>query len=379
MSEIECQRHLFDIPDDVAYLNCAYISPLLNAAADAARGGLAREQHPWEILPADFFSAPETARGLFAALIGATPDDVAIIPAASYGVALAAANLPVAAGQEILLLEEQYPSNSYAWLALAERSGARIRRVSRPADGGWTPAVLAAIEPNTALAALPHCHWMDGGLVDLVAVADALRRVGAALLVDASQSLGALPLDVGAVRPDYLVTAGYKWMLCPYGLSFLYVAPPRQNGRPLEENPLNRSNGPDFQRLSELTDDYAAGARRFDVGERAHFTLLPAAIAALRQLLDWQPARTQATLAARNRAFAERAAGLGLTSLSPDLRAGHFLGLRFPDSAPESLLPVLQRARIHVSLRGSSLRITPHLYNTQGDFDRLFDALASNI
>jgi selenocysteine lyase/cysteine desulfurase len=387
MSEVlPCQRHLFDLPAQVHYLNCAYISPLMTPVAEAARGGLKREMRPWEILAADFFDLPEEARQHFAALIGARPEDIALVPSASYGIATAAANLEVAAGQKILLLDEQYPSNVYVWRELARRRGASLLQVERPADGDWTAAVLEAIhataEGELALAALPNNHWMDGGLLDLVAVGAALRQVGAALVVDASQSLGALPLDVGNVRPDFLATAGYKWMLAPYGLSFMYVAPAHHEGRPLEENPHNRVDGVDFPRLAELKERYAEGARRFDAGERANFTLLPAAVAALKQLNAWGPARIQASLARKTAAIADAAGAFGLTALPEGRRAGHFLGLRFPvedfpEGPPKSLAPALAEAGVYVSLRGSSLRVTPHLYNTEADAAALIGVLES--
>ena len=95
---IPCQRHLFDLPADVAYLNCAYMSPLLKRAAEVGAEAIARKCRPWRIRVDDFFSDSERARALFAALVGARADDIALVPAASYGLAVAAANLPVAPG-----------------------------------------------------------------------------------------------------------------------------------------------------------------------------------------------------------------------------------------------------------------------------------------
>ena len=380
MALIDCQRHLFDVPEDVHYLNCAYISPLLHAAKDAAIAGLDRESHPWTITATDFFSPLETIRELFAQLIGATADDVAMVPSASYGIATAAANMPLQLGQTILTLQDQYPSNVYIWRELARRVGATLRVIERPGNSDWTAAILAAVDNNTALAALPNNHWMDGGLVDLPAVSEKLRKVGAGLVVDASQSLGAMPLDVARVQPDFLVTAGYKWMLCPYGFSLLYVAPHRHDGEPLEHNPHNRRGGDDFPRLAELKEEFARGARRFDAGERAHFTLAPAATATLKQLLHWGVDDIYATLSACTQRVAEYAQRFDLVTLSPPVRAGHFVGLRFPDSRfpngpPAALQEALRDADVFVSLRGSSLRVTPHLYNNDADFSALFDCL----
>ncbi|HKB49188.1 MAG TPA: aminotransferase class V-fold PLP-dependent enzyme, partial [Ktedonobacterales bacterium] len=243
------QRDLFEIPDDVAYLNCAYMSPLLRAARAAGEAALARKSQPWRITPHDFFADSEAARGLFAELIGADADGVALIPAASYGLAIAAANLPIREGQRILVLEDQFPSNVYVWRDLAARAGAVVETVPRPADFDWTAALLERIDERTAIVAVPHCHWTDGSLVNLVRVGERVRAVGAALVVDATQSLGAAPLSVGEVRPDFLVAATYKWLLGPYSMGFLYAAPEWRDGRPLEFNWIAREGSEDFAGL----------------------------------------------------------------------------------------------------------------------------------
>jgi selenocysteine lyase/cysteine desulfurase len=372
---IPCQRHLFDLPDDVAYLNCAYMSPLLKHAAAQGAEGIARKTRPWTISPDDFFADSEKARALFAELLGASADDIALAPAASYGVAIAAANLSFGEGRRILVLAEQFPSNVYAWRELAKTRGGEVVTLERPPDGDWSAAILARLDERVAITALPHCHWTDGGLIDLVSVAARCREVGSALVIDATQSLGALPFDLAAIRPDYLACAGYKWLLGPYSLGYLYVAPRWQDGQPLEHNWIARTGSEDFAGLIDYQDGYQPGARRFDVGERANFGLVPAGIAGLEQLLRWgQPAIIE-TLAARTADIVERAGALGLCALPAQLRAGHFLGLRLPGGAPAGLPERLAKEQVYVSLRGDSLRVTPHLYNNDADVDRLFGVL----
>jgi selenocysteine lyase/cysteine desulfurase len=376
---IPCQRHLFDLPEEVAYLNCAYMSPLLRSAVAAGAAALARKGRPWTISPDDFFADSERARGLFARLLGATADDVAIVPAASYGLAVAAANLAVPPGARILLLAEQFPSNVYVWRELAEQHGAEVLTIARPADDDWTAAVLARLDERVAIAALPHCHWTDGGLLDLAAIGRRCREAGTALVLDVTQSLGALPLDLAAVAPDFLVCPGYKWLLGPYSLGYLYVAPQHRDGRPLEHNWIAREASEDFARLVDYRERYQPGARRFDVGERSNFALLPASIVALEQLLAWGVEAIAATLAARTRALADRATSLGLRALAAERRAGHFLGLRFPRGVPPGLAQRLAAQQVHVSLRGDSLRVTPHLYNHDRDADRLLAVLEALV
>jgi selenocysteine lyase/cysteine desulfurase len=372
---IPCQRHLFDLPEDVAYLNCAYMSPLLRRAVEAGQQAMARKARPWTISQNDFFTESERARGLFAQLIGASADDIAIVPAASYGLAVAAANLPLRRGERVLTLADQFPSNVYTWRELARRAGGEVVVVPEPEDGDLTRAVVEALDQRVRIAALPHCRWTDGALLDLPRIADRCRELGSALVLDVTQSLGALPLDVAAIQPDFLVCPGYKWLLGPYSTGFLYVAPRHQDGRPLEESWIGRAGSEEFARLVDYQDAYQPGARRFDVGERSNFALLPPAIVGLEQLLAWDVAAIAATLAARTREIASRAAALGLASAPEGLRAGHFLGLRLPGEVPPDLLARLAAERVHVSLRGTSLRVTPHLYNHDGDVERLFAVL----
>jgi selenocysteine lyase/cysteine desulfurase len=372
---IACQRHLFDLPADIAYLNCAYMSPLLKRAVEAGVEALGRKLQPWRIHAEDFFTDSERARRRFATLLGASADTIALIPAASYGLAIAAANLPVARGRRLLVLAEQFPSNVYAWRVLAARTGAEVVTVARPRDHDWTAAVLALLDERVAVAALPHCHWIDGGLLDLVAIGARCREVGCALVVDATQSLGALPFDVSAVRPDFLACPGYKWLLGPYSLGYLYVAPKHHDGRPLEHNWIARRGSDDFARLIDYQDAYQSGARRFDVGERSNFALLPVSIVGLEQLAAWGPTSIAATLAAKTAAIAERALALGLSAAPASLRAPHYLGLRLPRAAPKGLPERLAQEQVHVSVRGNALRITPHVYNDHGDVERLFAVL----
>src|SRR5258708_850546 len=376
---LACQRHLFDIPEDVAYLNCAYMSPLMRAAAEAGNAGLARKEHPWEITPDKFFSGAEEFRSTAALILDATPDCVAIVSSASYGIATAALNLPLRAGQEILVLDEQFPSNYYPWQRLVEERGATLKIVAWPEEGDWTAAVLNALTENVAIAALPNVQWTSGGRLDLVRIGEACRKLGAALALDLTQSLGALPFSVrdlqNGVQPDFAVAASYKWLLGPYSIGLLYVAPKWQGGIPLEENWIQRANARDFSSLILYTEDYDAGARRFDMGERANFASLPAAVRAMKQLLEWKVAQISETAGALNRHLAEAAADLGFSAPAEPFRAPHYLSLRRKAAIPKELPEMLAREKVFVSVRGSSIRVTPHVYNTVEDGDRLIPRL----
>lgn len=370
------QRHLFDLPRDIAYINCAYFGPFLNKVREAGIGGIDRRVHPWTIERASFYDEVEEVRGLFARLLGARADDISIVPSSSYGLAIAAQNVEIRKGQNVIVPQHEHSSNFYVWHKKALENGASIRVVERPADGDWTAAVLAQIDANTAVVAMPYCHWSDGSIIDLVPIGVATRKAGGALVVDATQSVGAWPFDLAAVKPDYVMCSGYKWLFCPYVLSFLYVAPHRQTGSGIEFHGFNRegarsSSGGSFDHVFE----FEAGARRFDMGERSNFISLPMAKVALSQLLSWSVAAIAATLTPMTGQIADRAAELGLGAPRADRRLGNLIGLSNPKGWAPDIGAKLWQERVHVSLRGDRLRISPHVYNDQQDIDRLIAAL----
>ena len=367
-------RELFDIPDDVAYFNCASLALQLRASAEAAALALTRRARPWTITSDDWFTGAEERRSLFARLAGLDPEGVALIPATSYGLAVAAANLTARPGQRVLVLAEDYPSNRYTWQRFAGRTGASLVAVERQDGETWGEAVLEALDERTAVVAVLATHWTDGGSVDLAAIAGRAREAGAALVVDASQALGAVPLDLAAIRPDYLVTVGYKWLLGPFALGYLYVAERHRDGVPLEENWISRAGSEDFAALVDYQDRYQPGARRFDVGQRTHFETTPMAVAALRQLLDWEVPRIAATLGQVTGRIQRAVEAIGLSLTTSD-RVPHMLGIALPAPARAAVAGALAEAGVFAGVRGSSLRVSPHLWTTDQDVERLVDAL----
>jgi selenocysteine lyase/cysteine desulfurase len=378
---LTCQRAVFSLPDDVHYLNCAYMSPLSRPVEEAGRSGMQRKRMPAEILPGDFFGTSDLLRNRFARLVGAQdPNRIAILPSASYGVAAAAKNCRVAASQNIVLVHEQFPGNVYSWRRLADESEARIRTVhppgAAPAGAVWTERVLEAIDSDTAVVTLPHAHWTDGTRFDLQAIGARAREVGAALIVDGTQSVGAMPFDVGELRPDALIVAGYKWLMGPYSIGLGYFGPRFDDGSPLEETWIAREGSEDFQHLVDYQDAYQPGAIRYDVGERSNFILVPMQLAALELVLDWTPERIADYCRALSGPLIEAAVSLGFTVEDSDWRADHLFGLRMPPGLElGALKQALEERRIYVSLRGSAMRVSPHLYNDEADVDALIEAL----
>jgi len=197
--------------------------------------------------------------------------------------------------------------------------------------------------------------------------------------VDGAQSLGAMPFSVAEIQPDFLVTTAHKWLLGPYNYGYCYVSPKWHQGRPLEENWMNREGSENLARLVQYRDRYQDGAKRFDAGEASNFILSPIAGEAIKQILSWGVEEIAATLRERTNAIAARAMTMGLEVAEPEYRAPHMLGLRHPSGLPDGLPAKLAQAKVYTSARGDSIRVAPHVYNTEEDVERLFTVLQENI
>ena len=370
----EC-RELFDVPDDVAYFNVANLAPHLHSVRRAGDRALDKRGRPWAIEPADWFSDVERLRLLFGRVLGTDAEGVALIPATSYGFAVAARNLHVEAGERIVVLAEEYPSGIYTWRQLAQESGAELVTVTRDVSQSWTEAILECLDERTSIVSVPNVHWTDGALVELDIVALRAHELDARLVIDASQSAGAMPLDVTALRPDFVIAVGYKWLLGPFGLGYMYVAEQHREGQALEQNWILRADSEDFARLVDYRDELQPGARRYDVGQRTNFELTPMAIAALEQILDWGVERIAGSLAQRTSQIAARGRELGLAPLPDEQRGPHMLGIDLPEAARSSTLDALAENSCYAAIRSGSLRIAPHLHITGRDLESLFTGL----
>jgi selenocysteine lyase/cysteine desulfurase len=235
------------------------------------------------------------------------------------------------------------------------------------------------LDERVAIVSVPNVHWTDGALIELDKVASRAHELNARLVVDASQSVGAMPLDVSVLEPDFLITVGYKWLLGPFGLGYLYVAEQHRDGQAIEHNWILRADSEDFSRLTEYRDELQPGARRFDVGQRTNFELTPMAIAGLEQLLEWGVERIATNLRQRTDQLAARARELGLAPLPDDQRGPHLLGIDLPEASRSRVLKALAEQGCYAAIRGRALRIAPHLHVTDRDIDRFMAALEDAI
>ncbi len=379
---LPCQKPAFQLPSDVHYLNCAYMSPLSRRVEEAGIEAIRAKRDPSRIKPADFFSTPDRVRELFARLIHSEASSrVSLLPSVSYGIAIAAKNLHVKPGQNIVLLHEQFPSNLYTWRRLADEKELNLRTIQAPPDSkekchAWNDAILEAIDDNTAAVALPIVHWTDGTLFDLGRISERARENGAAVILDGTQSIGAMPFDVQEVKPDALIVAGYKWLFGPYSSGFGWWGDRFLNGTPIEENWINRRGSEDFAGLVDYEASYQPGAVRFDVGEKSNFTLMPMLETALSQILEWTPESIQEYVAALMEPWEAEILDLGFQLADKRDRGNHLFGIRMPSGVNVSeARDILAAAKVSVSVRGSAIRVAPHVYNDRTDMQAFVDAL----
>lgn len=369
----------FDLAPGINYLNSAGQTPRLRTGLAAAARALAQSARPWTQSIDAWLAVPEAVRSKAAKLFGCSSEDLALVPSVAYGSATAAANLPLRRGQIVLTLAGEHPSAVNAWAVAAQRQGAIMQSVQRDGDTTWTDAILAAVGPATAVVAVPACHWLDGRAIDLLRVAPAVRAVGAALVVDATQALGVLDLDFAAIDPDFLMAAGHKWLLGAPGLAYLYVAPRQQHGRPLEEHAWARRGGLIASEADRPLPDRMPGAARFDASGIASGAPIAMAAAALDQLSDWGVSRVRNRLQDwQRRLLADlHARGMGDWMVAAD--QPHLCALRSPhaDAAGcQRLVDFLASEGIVAAARGSAVRVSPYVHSSDGDADQLAQALA---
>lgn len=379
---LSLQRSKFSLPTGSTYLNCAYMSPLLKSVEEAGIEGMKRKRNPFAISTNDFFEDTEKLRAEFARLINAeNKKRIVIIPSVSYGIASAVHNLKASAGDNIVVAAEQFPSNYYPWHKLSLERKLQMKIVSPPPilEGRgkkWNEQILDSIDSRTKVVALGNVHWADGTLFQLLEIRRRTKEVGALLVIDGTQSVGALPFDASLIEPDALVCGGYKWLMGPYSLGLAYYGEYFDQGKPLEENWINRLDSENFAGLVNYQREYQPGALRYEVGEHSNFILVPMLLAALKQLNQWKPKNIQEYCAKISRKAISQLRENDFWIEDEKHRGQHLFGIRLPERIDkEKLKQRLQKNKISVSFRGDAIRVSPNVYNTEAEMMKLAKVL----
>ena len=378
---MKCQKHLFQIPEGIHYLNCGYMSPLLKSVEEKGIEGMRRKRNPTAIKPVDFFTGVVGVREKFGRLVNCQPTQVAVMPSVSYGMNSVITNIPYEKGKHALSISEEFPSCYYTAQRWCKTHGTELRVIVRKEDipekaKDWNERILDAIGTDTAFVVMASVHWMNGTKFDLERIGDRCREVGAKFIVDGSQSVGALSIDVKKYRIDALICAAYKWLMGPYSTALSYIHEDYNHGIPLEESWMTRPNSERFDRLTNYEEGYKPGAVRFDVGQSSNFILVPMLDEALRQILEWGVEEIQAYGSDLSEPLISYFLEKGAPVDHEHHRAHHLMGLSLPPGTDgEALIVELQSRNVFVSLRGTNIRISVNVFNTKEDIRELIAAL----
>jgi selenocysteine lyase/cysteine desulfurase len=378
---MESQKHLFQLPDGIHYLNCGYMSPLLASVELAGIKAMQQKRNPLNIQPTDFFNDAVLAREQFGQLINCSPMQAAIIPSASYGLQAAVNNLPAGKGKHAITVADEFPSGYYSIESWCRKNNKELLTI-KPPEGNtargkiWNEKLVAAINSDTTAVVISSIHWTDGTIFNLEEIGKRCRENDAVFIVDGTQSVGAMHIDVKACNIDALVCAAYKWLMGPYSTGMAYYSTRFNDGTPLEETWLNRTNAHNFSQLTNYTSMYTGGAFRYNMGEFSNFTLLPMLNAALKQIIDWEPENIQQYCNQLIQPLVLFLQQHGFFVEEDCFRAKHLFGFKLPPSfEKEELLKELQQRSISVSSRGNAVRVCTHLFNTEEDIAVFIDAV----
>jgi len=375
---LKTQKHLFELSKETTYLNGAYMSPQLKSVTKIGIAALTKKASPQAFTLNDFFDEQTLLKKRFSQLVEA-PDyrNIAIIPSVSYGIATVTKNIHLQKGDEIILLNEQFPSNIYSWLRLEQETGCTIKTISPPKNNEnrgeiWNEKILKAISPNTKVVAIPQVHWADGTLFNLKDIRAKTNAVGAYLIIDGTQSVGAFPFSIKEIQPDALICAGYKWLMGPYALGVAYYSDRFCDGIPIEESWINRENSENFSELVNYNHNYQPKAGRFNVGEASNFILTPMLSESINQLIKWEPTAIQEYCKSITKEAIENLIALGCFIEKENFRGHHLFGIYLPkEKNINTIKERLTRQNIVVSYRGNAIRIAPNIYNTKEELNKL--------
>ncbi|OIP49618.1 MAG: aminotransferase class V [Flavobacteriaceae bacterium CG2_30_34_30] len=375
---LKTQKDLFCLEDNITYLNGAYMAPQLQSVQQVGIENLQKKAKPYLISEQDFFSEKLVLKKRFAQLIDAEDyQSTAIIPSVSYGIAIVAKNIPFQKGDEILVLEEQFPSNYYTWKALEKEKGVNVIVIKTPTTTlgrgkRWNEAILEAITSKTKVVAMPQVHWADGTWFDLKAIRKRTNEVEAYLIIDGTQSIGAMPFSVSQINPDALICGGYKWLMGPYGLGMAYFGKRFDTGIPIENNWMNHEGVDNFSNLVNYNQNFKPKATRYDVGESSNFILTPMLSEAIRQLIEWTPEAVQHYCQKITEKPLKTLQDLDCFIEEPEFRGAHLFGIYLSkEQSIQKIKNRLSEKKIFVSYRGGAIRVSPNVYNTTEDVEKL--------
>jgi selenocysteine lyase/cysteine desulfurase len=380
--QTDWRQEWFEI-EDATYLNLAGQSPMPKVSIRAVQAALEAKKYPHQKPDSTFFEVPNRIRASIAKLIGGKAEEIALTSGASAGAMAVAYGLMWKPGDEIVTAKGEFPLQYTAWKPMEEREGLKLKIVAPRERFISADDLIAAMTPRTRLVSVSMVRYDDGSLLDAPRVAAACRKQGALLLLDVSQCCGALPMDVNQLGADFLVCAGYKWLLSPFGTGFFWVKSEHLNMvRPGPFYWMAVAGSDNFAALNFEEPEPAASAKRWDAPEWASYFNFN--LAAMDTSVDFVVRMGAELVAAHNRKLIEfmferlpkdrcvPASPLNAAQRGP---YGCFTARNREKTA--ELYQHLRKEKVVVSLREGNIRVSPHLYNTERDIDRLISVITA--
>src|SRR5216684_423587 len=380
LPQTDWRQEWFEI-EDATYLNLASQSPMPKVSIRAVQAALEANKYPHQKPDSTFFEVPNRLRASLAKLIGGRPEEIALTSGASAGVAAVAYALTWKPGDEVITAKGEFPLQYATWQPMEEREGIQLKIVSPRERFITADDLIAAITPRTRVVSVSMVRYDDGSLLDVRRVADACHKQGALLLLDASQGCGAISMDVHQLGADFIVSAGYKWLLGPFGTGFFWAKSEHLAiVRPGPFYWMALMGSHNFAALNFDDPKPAANAKRWDSPEWASYFNFN--LVAMDTSVDFVARIGPELVAAHNRKLIElmfeRLPKDGFVPASPldPARRGTYgcFAARSPEKTAEHYQH-LRRENVVVSLREGNIRVSPHLYNTERDIDRLISVV----
>lgn len=394
-------------PFPVVYFDNAGRSHQPKSVEQAGVEAIKLKSNPWQGLPGSSSSDVLQLRSLFSSLVnGGSEDNIALFPSTAFAMSMIASNVLsnglINRDNCILVLQKEMGSVIYPWQNICNKIGCTLRVVPIPdwtdPHASWTKNILDALDDFVAVLSLPHVHWCDGSLIDLSVISKELssrfpeNNCGSRrplLIVDATQSIGALPLDVTAIKADAVACSVHKWLLSPYGTSLVYIHPKyHETWLPLDHHERAREGSEQAAWDEEIFMDgngfypseFFAGARRLDAGGRPNPVWIPAIHSALKLIdcisvpvIHQHLSNYCDALVSKLMLFPNYSQYFVVAPRHQ--RGGHFFGLCFHNlKLLQAVHTTLKEHNIFTSIRGHCMRISPYLSNTTGDAN-LFQAM----
>jgi cysteine desulfurase/selenocysteine lyase len=361
--------------EDATYLNVAGNAPMPKASLKAAQGAIEWKKFPQRVPDEAYFDVPNRIRASIAQLIGARAEEIALTTGASTGMASVAYGLTWKPGDEVITAQGEFPLQYTTWRPMEKREGITLKIVPPRERFISADDLIGALSPKTRLVSVSMVRFDDGSMIEAARLAAACHAQGTLLLLDASQCCGATPMNVTELGADFIVCAGYKWLLSPYGTGFFWAK---------SEHIANMRPGPFYWTAAEGASHFAsmvmpnpkmaAGARRWDSAETASYFNLSAMVVSLELVLRIKPE----TVEAHNRGLIElmferlpKDRCVPASPLDPARRGPYACFAARTAEKTAALYEKLRANNVFVSLREENLRISPHLFNTERDIDKL--------